>query len=184
MGWWEQSSSRWEMAIVAQVGGAAIVGAGAFFLSFRSPDLPVRPNFLAVAGGIGLGGSIGSAISIPWRSVIRQLINPRAVADTASIGWNALSGSFACRDIQRAGFAIAQVGGSAVVVGGQLVYVYAHERGDIEDSEPDRRIFSSQVTLPRSLPQLGSALFDLPQIQGGLGAGAFAFDGVMFYVGT
>jgi hypothetical protein len=65
MGWWEKKSSRWQSCVVAQAGGAAILGGGVFFVQFRSPDIAVKPCFVAIAGGAGMGGSIGSAVSIP-----------------------------------------------------------------------------------------------------------------------
>lgn len=65
MGWWEQRSSACRIAIVAQVAGAVGLGAGAFFPQFISPDLSVKPVFLAIAGGLGTGGSIGSSVRIP-----------------------------------------------------------------------------------------------------------------------
>jgi hypothetical protein len=75
------------MVIVAQMGGAAPAGAGAFFLQFKTPDIQVRPVFLAVAAGVGLGGSVGSAVSIPWSDVVRQLINPQFRPEWVRAHW-------------------------------------------------------------------------------------------------
>lgn len=181
MGWWEQRSSRWQACIIAQLGGAAVLGGGVFFLQFRSPDIPVRPVFLAVAGGVGAGGNIGSAVSIPYSDIIRQLINPNFHPQTQDYGWSALNGTFSCQDIQREKFDIAQIGASAVVLGAQLCLFTITDVGLFQ---PDRELCSSRISVPSNLPQVGQALMDLPQMQGGLGAGAFAFTGTIFYIGT
>lgn len=181
MGWWTTSSSRWEMAIVAQMGGAAGFGAAAFFLQFRSPDLPVKPVFLAIAGGVGIGGSVGSTIGIPYSAIIRQMINPQAVVDTNSIGFSALDGTFNCEQINHALFSTAQAQASVVVVGVQAVAVNCEEARLLGPNIPR---FSGRITLPRNLRQVGQALLDLPQIQGGLGAGVFAFTGPLQYIGV
>jgi hypothetical protein len=68
MGWWERSSRHWRMAIVAQLGGGAVLGAGGFFIQVTAPELGQRkPRFLALAGGAAVGGSIGSTVSTPGR---------------------------------------------------------------------------------------------------------------------
>ncbi|WP_376090845.1 hypothetical protein ACE7GA_20615 [Roseomonas sp. CCTCC AB2023176] len=180
MGWWEQRIDGWDICVVAQVGGAAGLGGGAFFLQFRSPNIPVKPIYVAVAAGVGAGGSIGSAISIPWRSLVRQLINPRAVANTNDIGWSKLDGTFSPYNLNHCSFTIGQVGASAAIVGGQFVLVSAFEPHLFSPNVP---LFSSNIAWPRSLPQVGSAILDIPQIQGGLGAGAFGFTGSMQYIG-
>lgn len=182
MGWWEQKSSRWQACIVAQVGGAAALGGGVFFLQFRSPDLgTVRPIFLALAGGAGVGGSIGSAVSIPYSDVVRQLINPQFHPSVSDYGWSDLNGNFSCEEIQRERFDIAQAGASAVVLGAQFAVFTITE---VHLFDPDRTLCSTRINIPRSLPQVGTALLDLPQMQGGLGAGAFAFRGTLFYIGS
>ncbi len=181
MGWWEQRSSNWKMVIVAQMGGAATAGAGAFFLQFKTPDIQVRPVFLAVAAGVGLGGSVGSAVSIPWSDVVRQLINPQFRPDTASYGYADLSGTFSCQDIQRENITFLQAQASAIVVGAQFVHVTCT---DVNLFSPNRLLFTTRIEMPRSLPQVGRALLDLPQMQGGLGLGAFAFTGTLVYMGT
>ena len=127
MGWWEQRASNWKMVITAQMGGAAGVGAGAFFLQFKSPDLPVRPVFLAFAGGIGAGGSIGSGVSIPWADVVRQLINPQFRPNVEDAGYSDLRGNFSCQDIQRESISFLQAQASAVVVGTQFADVTCAE---------------------------------------------------------
>lgn len=181
MGWWERNSSRWEVCVVAQMGGAAVLGGGAFFLQFRSPDLDsVKPVFLALAGGVGAGGSIGSAVSIPWSDLVRSLINPQFRPPTDSYGWSNLEGTFSCADMQREKFEIVQAGASAVIVGAQVAYLTLTE---VHLFSPNRQLAHTRITFPTNLPQVGSALLDLPQIQGGLGAGAFAFAGTLFYLG-
>jgi hypothetical protein len=110
MGWWERSSNRWRMAIVAQLGGGYVVGAGGFFIQFTAPELGRRkPLFLALAAGPAVGGSIGSAVGIPWSEVVRRLINPDAVPTPRDdLIFSPLDGSFALRDIQGAQFSITQ----------------------------------------------------------------------------
>jgi hypothetical protein len=181
MGWWEQRASNWKMVIVAQVGGAAGFGAGAFFLMFKSASVPVKPVFLAVAGGVGVGGSIGSGVSIPWSDVVRQLINPRFHPDVANYGYADLRGTFSCQDIQREKIEFVQATASAILVGAQFVDVTCTE---VNLFAPNRVLFTTRINIPSNLPQVGRALLDLPQVQGGLGAGAFAFIGTLFYIGT
>lgn len=181
MGWWEQSSSRWEACIVAQVGGAAVVGGGGFFIQFRTPDMTVKPCFLALAIGVGAGGSIGSAVSIPWSDVVRQLINPHFRPPTDSYGWSNLDGTFSCQNIQRASFSITSVGGSAIVVGAQYcmfaVNGFSFAHGPCS-------YFNTRLNIPSDLPSLGQAVLNTPQMQGALSLGAFAFTGSLFYVGV
>ncbi|MFN6954046.1 MAG: hypothetical protein ACK4PG_04530 [Acetobacteraceae bacterium] len=181
MGWWEQRASNWKMVIIAQVGGAAGLGAGAFFLMFKSASVPVKPVFIAVAGGLGIGGSIGSGVSIPWSDVIRQIINPRFRPDVDNYGFSDLRGTFSCQDIQRENIDFVQATASAIAVGVQFVDVTCT---DVNLFSPNRTLFTTRIELPRNLPQVGRAMLDLPQIQGGLGAGAFAFTGTLFYIGT
>jgi hypothetical protein len=181
MGWWEQRASDWKMVIVAQVGGAAVLGAGAFFLMFKSPSVPVKPVFLAFAGGLGAGGSIGSGVGLPWADVVRQLVNPRFRPDVDNYGYTDLRGTFSCQDMQRENIQFVQATASVVVVGVQIVDVTCTE---INLFSPNRVLFTTRISIPSSLPQVGRALLDLPQVQGGLGAGAFAFTGTLFYIGT
>jgi hypothetical protein len=180
MGWWEQSSNRWEVCVVAQLGGASVLGGGAFFFQFRSADLSVTPNYVAVAGGLGAGGSIGSGLSIPYRSIIRRLINPRAATDRPGVGWNALSGTFSAKNLNHSRLDIAQATASLAVVGAQLMRMRCDEWRLLGR---DRRLFDSGIEWPRNLRQLTNALLDVPQVQGGFGAGAFAFRGIMQYIG-
>lgn len=166
---------------MAQVGGAAVLGGGVFFLQFRAADVSARPVFLAIAGGAGAGGTIGSAVSIPYADVVRQLVNPRFRPPVEDYGWGAMAGNFSCQDIQREQFDIAQVGASAVVLGAQFA---AFTITELNLFGPNRVIATTRLNLPRNLPAVGSALLDLPQMQGGLGVGAFAFRGTLFYIGT
>lgn len=55
---------------------------------------------------------------------------------------------------------------------------------DLHLFSPNRLLFTTQMSIPRNLPQVGRAMLDLPQVQGGLGVGAFAFTGTLFYIGT
>ena len=181
MGWWETKSSRWQMAVVAQMGGAAGLGAGVFFLQFKSADIPTKPVFVAVAGGVGVGGSVSSAVSIPYSAVVRQFINPKATIDTSGFGFSDLDGSFSCKEMNGERFQLLQAGGSVIVVGAQVAYASCTEVNLLSDN---RALFSSKITIPKNLPQVGAALLDVPQVQGGFGLGAFAFRGPMFYIGT
>lgn len=172
------------MAIIAQMGAVAGGGAGAFFISFKSPDIPVKPTFLNLALAFGVGGSIGSAVGIPWSSVVRQLINPKAAVDPSSGVYSDVDGTFSCKDIQRKRISITAVGGSAILVGAGLTYVRGYEPGDTEDGEPDTVYFKTQVKIPKTLKSVGNAVADLPQIQGGLSLQAAYFVGVPFYIGS
>ncbi|MGG5809534.1 hypothetical protein [Falsiroseomonas sp. CW058] len=180
MGWWETRSNQWECCVVAQVGAAAVLGGGVFFLQFRRPQLTTKPVFLALAGGAGIGGSIGSAVSIPWSDVVRQLINPQFRPPTDTYGWSNLDGGFSPQDIQRSSFSIISAGASAVVVGAQVAVL---EINDIGFSGV-RTLCRTRLSIPSNLPAVGRALLDTPQMQGGLGAGAFAFTGAIFYIGV
>ncbi len=51
----------WEVAGVAQVGGAATVGGGVWMFEFKSTLAAVKQPFIFVGGGLGLGGSMGGA---------------------------------------------------------------------------------------------------------------------------
>ncbi|MCS6932066.1 MAG: hypothetical protein NZM27_07645 [Acetobacteraceae bacterium] len=181
MGWWEQRASNWKMVVVAQVGGAAGFGAGAFFLMFKSASIPVKPVFVAVAAGLGMGGSVGSSVSIPWSDVVRQLINPNFRPPVEDYGYSDLVGTFSCQDIQRESIDFLQATASAIAVGAQYADVQCT---DISLFRSSRTLFTTRIAVPRNLPQVGRALLDLPQVQGGLGAGAFAFTGTLFYIGT
>ena len=175
MGWWEKQSSQWSMAIVAQMGGVVGGGGGAFFISFKSPDLPVKPTFLNLALAFGVGGSIGSAVGISWSTVVRQLVNPKAALDPDAGIYGAIDGTFSCKDIQRKRISIATAGGSAVLIGASLTYVRCYEPGDSEDGEPDQVYFTTHVQIPKTLKTVGNAVVDLPQIQGCLSLKAAYF---------
>ncbi|SFK87426.1 hypothetical protein [Falsiroseomonas stagni] len=181
MGWWEKKSSRWQSCVVAQAGGAAVLGGGVFFIQFRSPDVSVKPCFVAIAGGAGMGGSIGSAVSIPYSDIVRQLINPNFRPPTDDYGWGAMSGNFSCEDIQREQFDIAQIGASAVVIGAQLAAFTIREVAIFGEGDV---ITATRFNIPRNLPSFGRAVLDLPQVQGAIGVGGFAFRGVVAYIGA
>ena len=178
MGWWEQESSAWEVCIAAQAGGAVGVGMGGFMTQFRATDIPVRPMFLFVAGGLGIGGSIGGGASLPWSAVVNGLRNPHSPFNADAI-WNRVSGTFSCRDLHNAPGALVQVQASAFVAGASFVNLSA-QRGWIDP----RPLFEQVIQVPRSLRALGTALADTPQISGGLGAGGFLFRGVFHYIGA
>jgi len=56
----------WQVAGVAQVGGAAVVGGGVFWFDFRSSAARVQHEmFMFIAFGLGAGGSIGGASMTP-----------------------------------------------------------------------------------------------------------------------
>lgn len=180
MGWWEKRSDKWKMVIVAQVGAAAGIGVGAFIMNFKSPEIPVEPKFLAFAGGLGVGGSVGSSVSIPWSAIVRQLINPKFSLPPDS-EYTDLKGKFSCQDIQREKISFVQATASVVAVGAQFSHVTCE---DINLFGPDTLLFKTTIKIPKNLPEVGSALLDLPQIQGGFGAGTFAFVGTILYIGT
>jgi hypothetical protein len=180
MGWWDTQSSKWQMGIVAQMGGAAGIGAGVFFLQFRSPDVPVKPVFVAVAGGIGVGGSVGSGVSVPYSDIVRQIINPKFKPPGDSY-YSDLAGSFSCGDIQREGITFGQMQASAVAIGVQTSSVRCT---DVNMFGPSKLLFETVVKIPKNLPQVGQALLDLPAMQGGWGLGAFLFSGTLFHIGT
>lgn len=182
MGWWEAESSRWECCVVAQAGGAAILGGGVFFLQFRCPEVPVRPVFVAIAGGVGAGGTIGSAVGIPYVDIVRQLINPRFRPPTETYGWSAMDGTCTCDDLQRSHFSIVSVGAAGIVVGAQVVVIDFEARGLFTGRR--RRLLQTRLTIPPNLPSFGRALYETPQVQGGFGAGGFGFTGMAFYIGT
>jgi hypothetical protein len=184
MGWWEQDSSKWQMAVVAQIGAAVDAGAGLFFFSFKSPDLPVKPIFLGIAGGIGEGGSIGGALTIPYRSLVRQLINPEAAINVDSTIYTDvdLDEGFSCRSLNHSRIVIGQATASAAIVGVSVAYVTCAITDFFIGTE--RHLFDCGLQLPASLPQLGNAVLDAPQIQGGLGAGIFGFIGILQYIGS
>lgn len=113
--------------------------------------------------------------------MVRQIINPRFRPDVDNYGYTDLRGSFSCQDIQRESIDFVQATASAVVVGTQFADVTCT---DVNLFSPNRTLFTTRINIPRNLPQVGRALLDLPQIQGGLGLGAFAFTGTLFYIGT
>jgi len=49
----------WQVCPVAQVGGAAVIGAGAYMVMFKSPSLGVSEAFSFIGAGLGAGGSLG-----------------------------------------------------------------------------------------------------------------------------
>ena len=68
MGWWERPSNRWRMAIVAQLGGGYVVGAGEFFIQFTAPELGRRKLlFLALAAGPSVGEASAALSAYPGR---------------------------------------------------------------------------------------------------------------------
>jgi hypothetical protein len=172
MGWWEQRSARWQACIIAQLGSAPVLGGGVFFMLFRSPDVPLRPVFLAVAGGVAAAPGMGSAASIPFSEIIRQLINPNVHPETAEEGWASFTGTFACQDIQREKFDIAQLGSA---------HSWLFSVTEVGLFQPDREVCSARLTVPAKLPQLGQPLLDLPPAQAGRAAG---YTGTIFYIGT
>ena len=181
MGWWEQRSSSWKACVVAQMGGAAILGGGVFFIQFRAPNVQVRPTFLALGIGLGAGGSIGSAVGIPYSDIVRQLINPQFRPPVNDYGWSDMNGDFSCQDIQRQQFDIAQVGASALVVGGQIA-AFSVTRTSLFGS--GQTLCETRFTIPPNLPAFGLAVIDTPQVQGGIGVGGFVFRGSLFYIGV
>lgn len=181
-GWWERRSSNWRMVVLAQVGGAAGLGAGAFALLFRCPELrPRQPLFVVVAGGAGIGGSIGSGASIPYSSIFRKLINSKDAENVEEKMFNELNGSFSLKDINFANFTIAQAGGSAAIVGAQVSTVQCSSFGVFGGKARDH--FSSKFAWPKNLKEFGAAALDLPQAQGGIGAGINGFSGPIIYLG-
>lgn len=56
-----KKANDWEIAGIAQVGGADVVGAGVYFFEFRSKAADFRGQFIFIGGGLGLGGSVGGA---------------------------------------------------------------------------------------------------------------------------
>ena len=189
MGWWEQHSDKWQMGLIAQVGGASGVGAGLFLFQFKAPDVPVKPLFLGIAGGFGVGGSIGSAISIPYSSLIRQLMNPRAALNSDALIYSDLEifslnpgYGISCQNINHSRILTGQATASAAVVGVQKAAVSCSISSFLIGTE--RPLFTCGLQFPDSLPVLGQALVDTPQMQGGLGLGIFGFAGVMQYIGA
>ena len=189
MGWWEQDSEKWQMSLVAQVGGASGVGAGLFIFAFKSPDIPVKPIFLAIAGGFGIGGSIGSAIGIPYSALFKQLIDPKSSVNVDGIAYNDIDivelnigDGLSCKSINHSRILIGQATASAILIGAQKVIVSCSISSFLIGT--DRPLFTCGLDVPSSLPQLGTALADTPQLQGGLGAGLFGFAGLMQYIGA
>ncbi|CAN5684892.1 hypothetical protein BH24ACI3_BH24ACI3_00530 [soil metagenome] len=64
-------ASDWEVVSVAQLGGAAGLGGGAFGFSFYSENVSSEASVFFLGGGAGIGGSAGGA-SIPFRSASEQ----------------------------------------------------------------------------------------------------------------
>jgi hypothetical protein len=182
MGWWEQEDSDWDVCVAAQVGGAVGVGLGGFATQFRSANIPVRPVFLLLAAGFGLGGSIGGGASLPWSAVVGSLRNPHGQLDADDYIWNRVTGTFSCQDLNNAAGGIVQIGASAMVAGVSFANLSA-ERG-WSDPRPGPLLFEQRVQIPRSLRALGRALADTPQISGGFGAGGFVFRGIFHYIGS
>ena len=54
-------ASDWQVAGIAQVGGAAGLGAGVWWFEFFSQAVNTREPFMFIGAGIGAGGSIGGA---------------------------------------------------------------------------------------------------------------------------
>jgi hypothetical protein len=189
MGWWEQDSNKWQMGLIAQVGGASGLGAGLFLFQFKASDVPVKPLFLAISGGFGVGGSIGTGISIPYSSLIRQLINPKAALNSDALIYSDLDiislnvgGGISCKSINHSRILTGQATASAAVIGVQKVVVSCSITSFLIGTE--RPLFTCGLQFPDSLPTLGQALVDTPQLQGGLGIGIFGFAGVMQYIGV
>ncbi len=57
----ETQASDWKVSGVAQVGGAAAVGGGAWTLIFKSDSADYAAMFAFLGGGLGAGGSVGGA---------------------------------------------------------------------------------------------------------------------------
>jgi hypothetical protein len=178
MGWWDQHSGNWQMALVAQVGGVVGFGAGLFCFAFKSPDLPVKPIFLGIAGGVGEGGSIGSALSIPYSAIIKQLIDPKtpvnvegAMYSNLDIVEQNIGDGVSCDNINHSRLLIGQATASAAVVGVQVVALSCSISHFLIGT--DRPLFTCGLNIPNSLPALGQAVEDAPQAQGGLGLGFF-----------
>jgi hypothetical protein len=172
------------MAIVAQLGGGVVLGAGGYFLQFTAPELGRRrPLFLALAGGAAAGGSIGGTLSIPWSEIVRRLINRDAVPTPIDeLAYAPLDGTFALRDIHGAQFSIVQVGAFAALVGVQIVSVECRP-WQLFGIGGRGTYFTSRHEVPTSLPAIGRALVDAPQVQGGLGVVAAGFTGSVWPIG-
>lgn len=61
-------ASDWEIACIAQLGGAKTAGAGVFWFDLRSRSKKIRDVFTLSAAGVGAGGSLGGA-SGPGRNM-------------------------------------------------------------------------------------------------------------------
>ncbi len=59
------STRDWQVAPLAQVGGAAILGGGIFWFEFVSPSKSIREQFAFTAIAFGVGGSVGGANLTP-----------------------------------------------------------------------------------------------------------------------
>jgi len=177
-GWWEQQSSSWQACVIAQVGAALGVGAGGFIVQFQS-SIPVRPVFLLMAGGFGFGGSVGSAVSIPWRNIIHDALHPANPSSRDDIIWNPIRGTFSCQELNHAPAEIVQIGASAMLVGAQMAMLTA-QRGWTDP----RYLFRQQISVPRNLRAAGNAVAGAPQLSASMGASAFAFRGIYQYLGS
>lgn len=149
----------------------------------RAGAWTAKPLFLALAAGPTVGGSIGSAVGIPWSEVVRRLINPDTVPTPRDdLIFSPLDGSFALRDIQGAQFSITQIGASAAIVGAQIVSVECRQ-WRFFGLGGQRTYFVTDHQIPTDLPSLGRALVDTPTIQGGLGVVALGFTGSLWHIG-
>jgi hypothetical protein len=77
-------ANDWEVAGVAQVGGAAAVGGGVWWLEFRSSAAGMKETFMFGGLGIGVGGSVGGA-SAPDFSTAQPSYSPLACERAFSI---------------------------------------------------------------------------------------------------
>ena len=177
-GWWEQQSGSWQACVIAQVGAALGVGAGGFIVQFRS-SIPLRPVFLLMAGGYGFGGSVASAISIPWRNIIHDVMHPANPSSRDDIIWNPINGYFSCEELNHAPAEIVQIGASAMLVGAQMAILTAR-RGWMDS----RILFHQQISIPRTLRAAGNAVAGAPQLSASMGVSAFAFNGIYQYLGS
>lgn len=168
MGWWEERRA-WQTITIAQMGAGAVLAGGVFFIQFRSAGISARPVFVLTAVGAGFGGSIGSAVSIPYAEIVRDLRNPRRQSQLDQIMWSD-AGTFEMGRLNMGFGNVASVGGSAVVIGAQLTAL----RGE---DQSGNRLFSTHT----SLSSLNDIL-NLPGAQGGFGAGAFAMRGRMIHL--
>jgi hypothetical protein len=76
-----QKVRDWEVSLLAQVGGAAAVGGGAWAFSIRSPSLNVKEACFLFAGGLGVGHSLGGASLSPTVYTKLQCVRDFGLAD-------------------------------------------------------------------------------------------------------